>query len=494
MSTELWNKAFLTGLFSLFIAWMTYTRCDEEDYGVVGTEGRQRYLPLFPSDLLPAMLVSLFVSGLILLGAAPTFRMMLTMCVDIFPHICLYYAVLLLAAPFLRDRISARGCGMLWLLPNYLYLTQMSYMELPRPLVTLRTPGRLIVVLAGIWLLGFLAVFIRNIVNHLRFRKELLKDAVPVTDPEVWALFREELAEARLKWRRPRLVMTDAVSTPLAIGLYRWSTRIVLPRRAYSPEELRLIFRHELIHISRGDSESKFFMMFCAAMCWFNPLMHLAMGKGAEDFELSCDETVLLGADESVRERYAELILRTAGDDRGFSTCLSASASSLRYRLRAIVKPKKRPTGALLVGLTFFLLCMTCGYVSLAYGEDTGAAAVFRGHDPAGFTVRRITPSGGASLDGDRLEDGGALTRYLAGLRTQEMTGNYSLAGEERTLTVEYESPYGGVWVELQTDHMRVLHWSDERRAWHSYHLPEPVDWEEIAAIVPAGLFPRGSA
>ena len=489
MSTVLWNRVFFAGLYSLIFTWRTFTRCDEEAYGTLDPEGRQRYLPLIDADLLPAMLLTLIPCGLILLGAAPTFQMLLTMCVDIFPHICLYYALLLLAAPFLRNHISARACGILWLLPNYLYLTQIYNMKLPRPLATLHVPGRLAAILAGIWLLGFLAVLVWNVAKHLCFRKELLRHAVPVTDPAILEVFQKERAELAVRAPGLQLVTTDDVSTPLAIGLYRHWLRIVLPQRSYSPEELRLIFRHELVHISRRDSWAKFFMMFCTAMCWFNPLMWLAMRKGAEDFELSCDETVLLDAyDASAREQYAELLLRTAGDDRGFSTCLSASAASLRYRLRAIVRPEKRPSGALLVGLTSFLLCMTCGYFSLAYGEDTGAVTIFRNHDPGEFTVERITLYDGtseASVSKGEVVNGEALTQYLAGIRTQRMTGNYTYAGEAWTLSVVlYGSAGEAITVELQTDCLRVRHWADEDRRWNIYHLPEPVDWDFIPSAV----------
>ena len=61
--------------------------------------------------------------------------------------------------PFLRKLISARACAMLWLLPNYLYITQQSYMEIPKPLITLHASSKLVKALASIWLIGFIAVF-----------------------------------------------------------------------------------------------------------------------------------------------------------------------------------------------------------------------------------------------------------------------------------------------------------------------------------------------
>lgn len=485
MSTELLIKGLFAGAFSLAFAWEVFSRYDGEIGSESRTEGGQKYFPLIHGALLPTFILALILLGLKLYGTAPTMKMALTMCFDIFLHISLYYVVLIMLLPFLRNHISARACAMLWLLPNYLYITQQSYMEIPKPLITLHVSSKLIKILALTWLLGFIVVFSWNIVRHLAFRRKILKNAVPVTDPDVLKLFQNVLEETAVNKPKFQLVMTDDVSTPLTIGLYRRSTKIILPKKNYSLDELSLIFKHELIHICREDSWAKFFMMFCTAMCWFNPLMWLAMKKSAEDMELSCDETVLLGADERTRSQYANLILSTAGDDRGFSTCLSASASSMRYRLKTIVKPKKRYGGALVVGLTFFVLCMTCGYVSLAYGEDTGATTVFRNHEMTEFLADEITVGGGQYTNGIDNVDAEALTEYIAGLHTQEMTGNYSYSEDDKDLSICYNSPYGIVLVDLHTEYVQVIYLQDENDVWYTYHLPEPTDWSYVDTIVP---------
>ncbi len=485
MSTDLLLKGLFAGAFSLVFAWVVFSRYDREVGFDAISEGGQKYQPLIHGALLPAFLLTLILLGLKVYGAVRTMKMALTLCFDIFLHISLFYVVLITVLPLLRKHISARACAMLWLLPNYLYITQQSFMEIPKPLVTLHVSSRLIKTLAVIWLIGFVFVFGWNILRHIVFRRKVLRHAVPVTEPDVLTLFQNELREVAIHKPKLRLVRTDDVSTPLTIGLYRRSTKIILPDKSYSSDELRLIFRHELIHICRADSWAKFFMMFCTAMCWFNPLMWTAMKKSAEDMELSCDETVLLEADDKERNQYAKLILNTAGNDTGFSTCLSASVSSMRYRLKAIVKPKKRRTGALIVGLTFFVLCMTCGYVSLAYGEDTGAVTVFRGHELSAFTADHITVIGGEYRNGIDNVDAEALTAYIAGLRTQEMTGNYSYSEEDKEVSVWYNSPDGIVLAELHTDYIQVMYLSDENGGWQVYHLPEPTDWEYIDSIVP---------
>lgn len=485
MSTDLMLKGLFTGAFSLVFAWVVFSRYDREVGSDAIKEGGQKYQPLIHGALLPAFLFVLILLGLKVYGTVRTMKMALTMCFDIFLHISLFYVVLIMALPLLRKYISARACAMLWLLPNYLYITQQSYMEIPRPLITLHVSSGLVKVIAVVWLIGFVFVFGWNIVRHFVFRRTVLRHAVPVTEPDVLTLFQKELEEVAMHKPKLGLVRTDDVSTPLTVGLYRRSTKIILPNQSFSSDELRLIFRHELIHICRADSWAKFFMMFCTAMCWFNPLMWLAMKKSAEDMELSCDETVLLDADDGERNQYAKLILNAAGSDTGFSTCLSASASSMRYRLKAIVKPKKRRTGALIVGLTFFLLCMTCGHVSLAYGEDMGATTVFRGHELSVFEADHITVTGGEYRSGIDNVDAEALTEYMASLRTQEMTGNYSYSDEDKELSVWYNSPYGIVLTELHTDYIKVMYLSDEDDGWRVYHLPEPTDWEYIDSVVP---------
>lgn len=483
MSTDLLGKGFMAFIFSLAFAASLCYGYDREN----GTEAEkgQKYLPMIRGCLLPTVLLLLLIIGPLFYGRAYTFKRLLNTCIAVFPHISLYYLVLLMVLPFIRKHICARTCSALWLIPNYLYMTQTSYMQTSQPRLVLRVPGKLPVILMVIWVTGFTAAFLWNIAGHLLFRRKILKYSVPVTDLAVLGLFRKELEEVKLKRSGIQLAVTEDVSAPLTIGLFRRSMRILLPQKQYSAEELQLIFRHELVHISREDSWAKFFMMFCTAMCWFNPLMWLAMKKSAEDAERSCDETVLLGADETKRRQYAELILKAAGDERGFSTCLSASAAAVRYRLKAIVNPGKRRTGAIVVGASFFFLCMTCGYVSLAYGEDTGAVTVFRSHSLEEFTADEITVSGGEYVNGRDYIDAEALTQYIAELPTQEMTGDYSCSNNEKTLSIFYESPYGDVNVEVYTDYIKVLHMNDRHMLWHVYYLPEPVDWEYVDSIVP---------
>lgn len=475
MTAELLSKGFVTLLFSGVFAWVVFDR----DFESMGSS-RQRYLPYISGLLLPTCILTILVCALIFFDAETAVQITLAFCFGVFLHICLYYLLLMPALPFLRRHISARACAMLWMLPNYLYLTQMNYMKLSRPRWVIEAPLALVSALLAVWLAGFLAVLGWKIVSHLIFRAHILRDASPATDPAVLEVWRHEVEYARFRKPKFRLVTSPSVRTPLSVGLFQRSVRVVLPERRYTPEELALIFRHELIHIGREDAWNKFFLVFCSAMCWFNPLMWAAMRRSSEDLELSCDETVLLYSDDNDKRRYAELLLKTAGDERGFTTCLSASASALRYRLRSVVDPRRKHSGAPVVGLVFFLLCMSCGYVALAYGAGSGAERIYQSGTPEEYALYSIRWNDDAYGRPAICTDEAALHRCLSALRMERIAGNYSFEPEGTSLTLMYGTPEGLLSVVLSDQFIKLVPLYGRVSTTEYYYLPDGVDWDAL--------------
>jgi len=494
MNHELMFRALYAFTFSLVLACSIYNHhtesvSEEENSGST----RQRYLPYLTTTLFPFVLVYLFVLFSLADGPWQASYVILAMCFGIFLHICVYYALLMPALPLLRRRISARACAVLWLVPAYLWLSQVPSMAVPAPLLVIPISSKVLFILAGIWLTGFAGVLGWKILSHLVFRRRILRDAVPVTSPAMLRVWQEELQLARFKKPKYKLVISPHVSTPLSVGLFRRTIRVVLPERHYSPEELSLIFRHEIVHIGREDSWSKFFLAFCTAMCWFNPLMWIAMGKSAEDMELSCDETVLLDSDAHTRKQYAGLVLSTAGEGAGFTTCLSAAASTLRYRLKHIVAPRKLKTGALTVGIVFFVLLMTCGYATFGYDERPGSETVFLSQSLDLYELESIYDPNdpdfplGVDYDCFRPQE---LNEYLASLRTQLVVGNYTFKGEGKRLMLRYNAPEWDMYVTLSDNGLKVSRYEGRDEETYYYYLPDGLDWEYIDSLVltPAAL------
>ena len=489
MSSHMFARLIFSGLFGLAFAYAVFSRFDREVGSESLDERREKYAPLIPSLLLPLFLAALWIMLLITRGTGESARFMLSMCFGIFAHISIYYIVLILLLPLLRRIISARACAMLWIIPNYLYITQQEFMATPHPLLIIPVRGRLIWVLFGLWLAGFVVVMVWKISEHFIFRSKVLKNAHVSDDAAISEVWQKVIADSRIKKPRFRLLISPDVDVPLSIGLTRRSTRVILPQRSYSSEELELILRHEIVHIGRADSSSKFFLLFCTAMCWFNPLMWLAMKKSTEDLELSCDETVLLDADEDKRKLYAALLLSSAGDSRGFTSCLSASAKTMRHRLKSVVRPPVSRSGALIVGAVFFLLCMTSGYVTMAYDEKSGAEIIYKSSDGVIDPTYEITdlnsyPAHNGFTYLRSLQSEEDMERYLAGLQLSTLAGNYSLSEYDNTLLLFCKGPDGDFGIQLMDNTVRIIPFGKSSSESRTYYVYDGIDWEYVGSLL----------
>ena len=477
MSGEVLFRGFSALMFSAVMAAVVFMRDKNERFP---EDGARRYVSYISGALLPGVVAALGPAALLKFGTRAAAQMMLDFCFGVFLHICGYYLLLMPALPVLRRHFSARSCAMLWMIPNYLYVTQMDCMVLSQPRWVIEAPSALVWGLLYVWLAGFVAVLSWKIGSHLVFRARILRHAVPVSEQTALCVWRQEVEAARLGRAKLQLVYSPDVRTPLSVGLFRRSVRVVLPKRRYAPEELALIFRHELIHIGREDAWSKFFLVFCTAMCWWNPFMWAAAKRSAEDLELSCDETVLLDAGGEEKRRYAELLLKTAGDERGFTTCLSACARTLRYRLKNVMQPAEKRSGALVVGLAFFLLCMSCGYTALAYGEETGAERIYRSQGPEGHALSSVRWEGGPYDVLLVCTDEDGLHRYLSCLRMEHVAGNYSFDQEGRCLQMIFDTPDGVQVITLSGRYIELA-WLYEKE---TYYLPDGTDWGALRECI----------
>ena len=258
----------------------------------------------------------------------------------------------------------------------------------------------------------------------------------------------------------------------------------MLPERFYSADDLMWIFRHEIRHLQRGDVETKLFLTFCNALCWFCPLVWLATRRAAEDIELSCDEWVLKEADEPARRRYAELLLRSAGPQRGFTTCLSASARSLRYRLRSIMSAGRRLTGTAVLMAAMFLCVMSYGLAAVTT-ERTTADRLLDGASVGTVYYQMGLPLGTAYAE-DKFSDS-ALREALSGLTAEQLLGQYQNRDEAaRQLSLYFSDTGGRGMMNIYDDSIVVEYYrADEkghsaRRQLRCWLLRDQVDWARV--------------
>lgn len=289
-----------------------------------------------------------------------------------------YYACLFIITKLFRGKLYADTIVLLWMLPGLLYFRLLNSNG-AEPSIIIPLSIKFVIIAMIIWILGFIIKFGRDYYAHTKFVDEVMSDATEVTASDeqqtLWIL-RKEIAlilqqNHNLKEKqfdRIKVYVSGKVKTPLAIGFTYGTAKIILPEREYSTKELSWIFRHELIHIVHGDPANKLFMTVTSDLLWFFPLYQWLTNRAFEDIELACDEKVLGGADEETKHFYGNLVLNTAGESRGFTSCLSANASSMRYRLQKIMKPvEKNPARNIwIVTLMAVILTFSYGNITLA--------------------------------------------------------------------------------------------------------------------------------
>ena len=281
----------------------------------------------------------------------------------------IYWSVLVLLKRHLRSTYTAYTCTLLWLMPNFLFFTMYRWAA-PVPLAVITIPSGFTKTIFYIWAAGFLAVSAYYLITHFIVRRKMMS-GIREPDEKTKALWKETLHETRADNVKCKLAVSPALKSPLTIGVFNFTMVLLLPEKEYTEEELRMIFRHELVHLIRGDSKSKLSIAFFTAMNWFNPFMYPAMKHMSEDMELSCDEIVTSEYGREKRRKYAELILNNTAETKGFTTCLSASAEGLRYRFHEIIHQTKRKQGWLTAGLLCICLMYANGIVTFSENRGT---------------------------------------------------------------------------------------------------------------------------
>ncbi|WP_395743636.1 M56 family metallopeptidase [Prosthecobacter sp.] len=140
----------------------------------------------------------------------------------------------------------------------------------------------------------------------------------------------------------PRVMIAPCISSPAVTGFLR--PTLLLPAefdREFTPEEARLVLRHELMHLKRGDLPLNAVMCVLMALHWFNPLLWIAFFKIRADREAACDAQVLHDAPNDRRIAYGHALLKveTAFCPRGLSlgfVGIFQRGAALRSRIRSI--------------------------------------------------------------------------------------------------------------------------------------------------------------
>jgi murein DD-endopeptidase MepM/ murein hydrolase activator NlpD len=109
----------------------------------------------------------------------------------------------------------------------------------------------------------------------------------------------------------PRLAVyeTSLAISPMLVGA--WRPVLLLPRhlRDFSPVQQQMIVAHELTHLRRRDPLWMAASIAAQTVLWFNPAMRKLAERLTWAQELACDQQVLAGRAQPLRQAYAAALV-----------------------------------------------------------------------------------------------------------------------------------------------------------------------------------------
>jgi beta-lactamase regulating signal transducer with metallopeptidase domain len=194
-----------------------------------------------------------------------------------------------------------------------------------------------------LWIVGFAVIIVWLAIGRFGLRR-IAVSAWPLNGSDWSGILDEERNYAGVT--KPVLLYTSSVvNTPLT-----WGSRapvVLLPEDALDWPEAhrRIVLRHELAHVARGDSFTQLVAGLVCALYWFHPLAWITERRLRAECERACDDSVVsLGTPAA---EYAAHLLEVARSARafgapGFLSVAMARPSQLEGRLLAVLNESRR--------------------------------------------------------------------------------------------------------------------------------------------------------
>lgn len=163
-------------------------------------------------------------------------------------------------------------------------------------------------VLPIIWVVGcilmLLWITVTNVILSLKLRKNNFKDE----------RLEKILEKCKTKINvnaKLHLVVSNVVSTPAIVGIFK--VKILIPKEILdlSDENIEYILLHELSHYKRKDIWINYILILIQSIHWFNPIIWLCFKLIRNDLELATDEYTLKYLEENRYESYANALIET---------------------------------------------------------------------------------------------------------------------------------------------------------------------------------------
>ncbi len=160
------------------------------------------------------------------------------------------------------------------------------------------------IILLLLWIVVTVIILVVQAVRYIRYKKaiDLLEKYGNVIDSEKYGV--NDI--------RVTIIKTSSADTPFSFGIIR--KRIIIPDKDYSEDEIRLMLKHEYMHLKNHDLLIQLMIHFLCAVFWWNPLVYLLRFDIEQCFEIRCDRCVTAGMARENTADYLSLLLKVYKD------------------------------------------------------------------------------------------------------------------------------------------------------------------------------------
>jgi len=202
----------------------------------------------------------------------------------------------------------------------------------------------------AVWLVGLITFFVFHAVRHYRFIKMTKRWNENITDERVITVFQKLKNEMGIT-KIINLFQNSDMGSPIMYGFAK--PCIVFPTTALAEDELRFIFKHELVHYKRKDLFYKMLVLTATAIHWFNPIVYFIARAINAQCEISCDNEVVRDTNADTRLHYSEAILGVIKNSTKVRTALSTNfyggKKGMKSRIASIIDTRKKRAGVAII-------------------------------------------------------------------------------------------------------------------------------------------------
>lgn len=224
-------------------------------------------------------------------------------------------------------------------------------------------------VLLLLWVIGICIILGWKMYCFFRFTREVIQSAKTIDSKTL-----EILTDCKTKLKVKSNVFVfrcDCLYSPMLVGFI--NQKILLPKKAISPNNLEYVFTHELIHFKRKDLWWEMLLEVATILFWFNPILYLFKIEFDKQLEYSCDEKVVGELSYENKKKYGFAILESISEaniksKKIFGVGLITPQQKLEMRLTKMLKFKtmQKGTKIFLTTIAVVLIVMTTSVPAIA--------------------------------------------------------------------------------------------------------------------------------